>query len=256
MTALLYIFCSFFFRILLLLFLVLVIASFFFLSLYSSAFFLFPFFCSSSFHVYVTLRVASQVKREWRGLATVSMLTVAVRLLFFFLKWISEWYSIRWPVNTVMSYAWLFFLFFSCSLRASFSFFDQKLLFHVYIQKKHYLLHLFFFLLCLTTFFSFLFYYYYYFVLFCLGEVHRGCITCSPVCFCNLLPFSCFFFVFLPSLLFFLFKLCSAVKEARKSWRTKNKQTKDSARCTLYLLFDMFPEKKKESKAMKLQYID
>lgn len=215
------------------------------------------------------LRVASQVKREWRGLATVSMLTVAVRLLlFFFLKWISEWYSIRWPVNSVMSYAWLFFSFlflFSSCLLFFFFFWPKTLVSRLHTQKKNtiYSIFFFFFLLCLTAFFSF---FLFYFILFCTVLFRGGAPRLHHVLPSLFLQsssfFVLFFFIIISSFssffFLYLFRLCSAVKEARKSWRTKktNKQRTALVARYIFSLTCSPKKKKKEGKAVKLQYID
>ena len=207
------------------------------------------------------LRVASQVKREWRGLATVSMLTVAVRLLlFFFLKWISEWYSIRWPVNSVMSYAWLFFSFlflFSSCLLFFFFFWPKTLVSRLHTQKKNtiYSIFFFFFLLCLTAFFSF---FLFYFILFCTVLFRGGAPRLHHVLPSLFLQsssfFVLFFFIIISSFssffFLYLFRLCSAVKEARKSWRTKKKQTNKGQR-SMHVIssFWLVPRKKKKKKA-------
>ena len=162
-----------------------------------------------------------------------------------------------------------FFLFFSCSLRASFSFFffwPKTLVSRLHTQKKNtiYSIFFFFFLLCLTAFFSF---FLFYFILFCTVLFRGGAPRLHHVLPSLFLQsssfFVLFFFIIISSFssffFLYLFRLCSAVKEARKSWRTKKKQTNKqrTALDARYIFFlTCSPKKKKEGKAVKLQYID
>lgn len=148
------------------------------------------------------------------------------------------------------------FLFFFLTKDSCFTF--------TYTQKKNtiYSIFFFFFLLCLTAFFSF---FLFYFILFCTVLFRGGAPRLHHVLPSLFLQsssfFVLFFFIIISSFssffFLYLFRLCSAVKEARKSWRTKKQTNKGQRSMHVISSFWLVPrKKKKEDKAVKLQYID